>query len=200
MPDVQTMIMVRLSVTKRKRVIILWQHEHSLRDIQRQLKEEEITITLRSIQHLCAKFSKFHTIRDLTRAHKTRLLTTDMMKMVDESLQSNNKLTSKKLKTKLSEKFPSIQGVSLATIKHCRKQLGWVSTRPHYCQLLREGNKQKRKEWCQRQLDRKETFDDVIFKDQCSVQLEQHGRLRFRKEKEPRALKHCSKHPVKVHL
>ena len=68
------------------------------------------------------------------------------------------------------------------------------------CQLIREVNKQKRKEWCQRQLDNKETFDDVIFTDECSVQLEQHGKLCFRKEKEPRVLKQRPKHPVKVHI
>ena len=122
-----------------------------------------------------------------------------MMGTIEESLRSNDELTARKLRTKLSETFPNAQEVSLSTIKRCRKQLGWVCTRPHYCQLIREVNKQKRKE-CQRQLDNKETFDDVIFTDECSVQLEQHGKLCFRKEKEPRVLKQRPKHPVKVHI
>ena len=63
-----------------------------------------------------------------------------------------------------------------------------MCTRPRYCQLVREANKLKRKKWCQEQIKNKERFDDVIFTDECSVQLDHHGRLCFRKEKQPRAL------------
>lgn len=82
----------------------------------------------------------------------------------------------------------------------CRKEIGWVCTQPHYCQLITEANKIKRKEWCQRQIDNKEQFEDVIVTDECTVQLDHHGRLCFRKEKEVRALKQRPKHPAKVHL
>ena len=82
----------------------------------------------------------------------------------------------------------------------CHNEIGWVCTRPHYCQLIREANKIKRKEWCQRQIDNKEQFEDVIFTDECTVQLDRHGRLCFRKEKKVRALKQQPKHPTKVHL
>lgn len=78
--------------------------------------------------------------------------------------------------------------------------MGWVCTRPRYCQLVREANKLKRKKWCQEQIKNKERFDDVIFTDECSVQLDHHGRLCFRKEKQPRALKQRAKHPAKIHL
>ena len=58
----------------------------------------------------------------------------------------------------------------------------------------------KRKEWCEVQIKQKEQFDDVIFTDECTVQLDHHGRLCFRKEKEPRALKQRPKHPAKIHV
>ena len=38
----------------------------------------------------------------------------------------------------------------------------------------------KRKEWCKMQIKQKEQFDDVIFTDECTVQLDHHGRLCFR--------------------
>ena len=47
--------------------------------------------------------------------------------------------------------------------ERCRKEIGWVCTRPHYCQLIREANKLKRKEWCQKQLSNNEQFENVIF-------------------------------------
>ena len=50
------------------------------------------------------------------------------------------------------------------------------------------------------QIKRKEQFDDVIFTDECTVQLDHHGRLCFRKEKEPHGLKQRPKHPTKIHV
>jgi len=66
--------------------------------------------------------------------------------------------------------------------------------------LVREANKIKRKQWCQQQINNNEEFEDVIFTDECTVQLDHHGRLCFRKEREGRALKQCPKHPAKIHL
>ena len=45
-----------------------------------------------------------------------------------------------------------------------------------------------------------EKFEDVIFTDECTVQLDHHGQLCFHKEKEGRTLKQRPKHPVKVHI
>ena len=78
--------------------------------------------------------------------------------------------------------------------------MGWICTRPHYCQLIREANKFKRKEWCQKQIDNKEDFENVRFTDECTVQLDHHGQLSFRKEKELLALKQWPKHPAKIHI
>lgn len=40
----------------------------------------------------------------------------------------------------------------------------------------------------------------MIFTDECSVQLDNHGRLCFRKRGHLRKLKPRAKHPVKVHV
>ena len=179
--------MPHLDVVTRQRVIVLQRLGYSLRDIQKRLREEGAVVSLRSLQYLNAKFKKFHTIRDLHRAPKKRLLTVEMMEAIDNYLRNDDELTVSKLKRKLSEDFTSFPRISISTIKRCRKEKGWVSTRPHYCQLIREANKLKRNEWCQKQLDNNEQFENVIFSD--AVQLDQHARVCFRKEKEKRALK-----------
>ena len=97
------------------------------------------------------------------------------------------------------QRYPTLQ-VSLDTIKRARREIGWVNTRPHYCQLIRDVNKVKRKEWCEEQLANKEKFKNVIFCDECTVQLEHHGRLCFRRRLQPRRLKGRSKHPAKIHI
>jgi len=65
---------------------------------------------------------------------------------------------------------------------------------------LMQLNKRKRLLWCQEQLKWNDDFSDVIFTDECSVQLEQHSRLCFRKRLQPRRLKQRPKHPIKIHL
>ena len=141
-----------------------------------------------------------HTIQDLHRASKPRILTPEMVTVMEESLTSDDKMTARKLKNKLGEKFVELPEVSLSTIKRYRKEMGWVCTRPHYCQLIREANKLKRKEWCQKQIDNKEDFENVIFTYKCTVQLDHHRRLSFRKEKEPCVLKQQAKYLAKVHI
>ena len=45
-----------------------------------------------------------------------------------------------------------------------------------------------------------EKFADVILTDECTVQLEKHSRVCFRKKLQHRLRKQCAKHPVKVHI
>ena len=98
--------MPRLEVSTRKRVIMLQRLGYSLRDIQKRLKEEGTNVTLRSLYYLSAKFKKFHTIRDLHRTPRKRLLTAEMMTAIENSLRNDDELTARKLRRKLSEMFP----------------------------------------------------------------------------------------------
>ena len=45
-----------------------------------------------------------------------------------------------------------------------------------------------------------EDFDDAIFTDESTIQLEHHSRLCFRRHHMPRLLKQRGKHPVKIHV
>ena len=47
----------------------------------------------------------------------------------------------------LQEKWPDLS-ISLSTIKRARKDdLGWVKSKPKYCQLIRNANKDTGLEW-----------------------------------------------------
>jgi len=59
-----------------------------------------------------------------------------MKAFIEEELQKNDELTSTNIKRLLLERWPDVE-VSTSTIKCVRWQMGWVCTRPHYCQLLR---------------------------------------------------------------
>jgi len=67
--------------------------------------------------------------------------------------------------------------VSLRTVLRCRTSLGWTFRGSAYCQLIREANEVKHLEWCQRHPYSDKAFKDVIFTDECTVQLESHRRF-----------------------
>lgn len=63
-----------------------------------------------------------------------------MRDAIDEAFQQNDELTARQICALLVERWPDTQ-VSLSCIKQIRQQIGWVCTRPHYCQLLRDVRK-----------------------------------------------------------
>ena len=73
--------------------------------------------------------------------------------------------------------------ITLRTVLHCRTALGWTFCGSAYCQLIRETNKDKRLAWAQAHLH--ETFDNVTWTDECTIQLETHRRFCCRKQGEP---------------
>ena len=72
--------------------------------------------------------------------------------------------------------------VSLTTIIRKRYQMGWIYRLSACCQLIRYVNKVKRLEFLVTYLNY--TFDDAIFSDETTVQLDTHCRRCYRKEGE----------------
>ena len=97
--------------------------------------------------------------------------------LVEEQMQRDDETTATQLHSFLISKGISI---SLKTILRCRKSLGWTFRGSSYCQLIRDANKVKRLDWVLKYQD--ETFDDVIWTDESSIQLENHRQFCCRKE------------------
>ena len=129
--------MPRLSIDARARIISLFSLGYSVPSISRRLTEENVDVSVRAIYHLVEKYRSKGTIKDLPRRKRSCILSQGMRQFIDEEMQKNDELTSTKIKEMFAEKWPDIV-VSTTTIKRERRQLGWVCTRPHYCQLLRE--------------------------------------------------------------
>ena len=191
--------MPRLDLESRRRVLTLQQTGYSFKAIKEHLKEKNIIITSQSLWRLEKKFCEHGTYKNLARRKRCKKLSQVMVDFMNDKMTEDDELTSTKLRELLLENWPELT-VSLDTIKRYRRGQGWVCTRPHYCQLIRNINKRKRVAWCKEELKSKDDFADLIFSDECTVQLEQHGRLCFRKRKQPRKLKPRPKHPPKLHI
>ena len=191
--------MPRLPTSTRRTVVALWEKGMSARSIKKRLEEEQVDVSLVAIYKLLRKFKQRGTVADLPRSRTPGKLSHNQLVFIDNVLADNDELTARQIHDLLEDQWPEVK-VSLSTVKRARKDLGWIATRPKYCQLIRESNTSKRKEWCEKVLKDGDKFKDVVFTDECTVQQDSHGRLCFRKKKQPRKLKPRPKHPVKIHL
>ena len=130
--------MPRLSLEARNRVIALHQQGWKVKNIYDQLQQEGVTpVTLRAIYYLLSKYRRHQAVVDLPRRRRPRKITDEMKTFIEEMLYQDDEITAVKLKDMLASRWPEIP-VSSSTIKRVRRQMGWVCTRPKYCQLLRE--------------------------------------------------------------
>jgi len=110
---------------------------HSVRNIQTRLQEENVSISMQALYALLRKYKRHYTYVDLPRKAVPRKITHEMISKIDDLLSENDELTARQIRNRLKDQYPHLE-VSLSTIKKARKEAGWTSTRPHYCQLIRE--------------------------------------------------------------
>ena len=125
--------MAKLSNETRQRVVTLYSKGHSVIEIRRRLNEENITISRQALHKLIRSYRMGTLSQVRPRQGK---ITEEMKTVIEETLRNNDEVTSTGLKSLLVARWPELQ-VSIATIKRVRRKMGWVCTRPHYCQLLR---------------------------------------------------------------
>jgi len=128
--------MPRLSIEAR-RIVSLYFSGYSVSSIFARLEQENVEVTKRSIYNLVKKFRLKGVVQDLPKRKKARILTDEMKTFIEEELKKNDELTSTAINALLLRKWSNLR-VSTSTIKRIRREMGWVCTRPHYCQLLRE--------------------------------------------------------------
>ena len=110
-------------------------------------------------------------------------ITWKIKELAEEKMKEDDETTATQLHYMLLDNGITI---SLRTVLRCRTILGWTFRGSAYCQLIRQVNKEKRLLWAQQHTT--EAFDDVIFTDETTVQLENHRRFCCRKEGESQGI------------
>ncbi len=144
---------------------------------------------------LQCRYQKLCTIARKPGSGRPSKITEQVRRIVDEQMRRDDETTATQIHDLLMR-----HGISLniRTVLRSRQQLGCTFRGSAYCQLIRGVNKQKRLEWAlQNQAD---FFENVIFSDECSVQLETHCLRCYRKKGEKPSNKPRAKHPAKVHV
>ena len=165
---------------KKMRILYLTQEGHKPPTIAKILEEEEGMKCSRSgIAKFLKKYRETRTIARRPGSGRPTKITEEIKKIVEEQMRADDETTAHQLHALLNSKGYEL---SLCTILRCRTALGWTFRGSAYCQLIREENKQKRLGWARMYVEEAKTgFQDVIWSDESTVQLESHRRFCCRK-------------------
>jgi len=144
------------------------------------LENEGIEVTRKGVADFEKRFLATGTIARRQGSGRKTVITEEIRQVVEEQMRRDDETTASQLHVLLTALGYQL---SLRTVLRCRSLLGWTFRGSAYCQIIREENKRKRLEWCQRYKDH-DDFTDVVFTDECSVQLESHRRFSCRKRGE----------------
>lgn len=144
--------------------------------IAKLLQEEQLKASRVGVAKFIKHYQDTSTITRRPGSGRPSKVTEEIKRIVEEQMQKDDETTAYQLHQLLVSKGYSI---CLRTVLRCRRSLGWTFRGSAYCQMLREVNKAKRLQWAleNQGLD----FDDVVWTDECTVQLESHRRFCCRK-------------------
>ena len=154
---------------------------YSVAAIMRRLEEELISMSHIAVYKLLKKHKQEGNVGDQARRLRSAKLSQEQLVFIDNAMVENDELSSRQLHQRLEDRWQGLW-VSLQTVRRVRKHLGWVCTRPKYCQLIHEVNKLKCLEWSKARIEANEKFENVVS-DEYTVQLDHHGRVCFRRKK-----------------
>ena len=161
---------------KKQRILSLYLQGLKAPTIARLLQKEHLQCTRVGVHKFLAHFEMTGSINRRSGSGRPSKITAEIKAIVEEQMQQDDETTAYQLHRLLCDRGYSI---SLKTILRCRSSLGWTYRGSAYCQLIREANKVKRLNWARDHMD--DDFEDVIFTDECTVQLETHRRFCCRK-------------------
>ena len=188
--------MGKLSLYARKRIISLRSSGAKHTKIKELLETEGIKTSRSAISLFLSRYSKTGDMGDAPGSGRNTKVPPEATRFIEDKMQENDEFTSRELKEKLANEC-DIQ-ISESTIRRIRRKLGWKVENARYCQLVRDVNKIKRLAFCLKAFTEKDMFQNVIFTDETSVQMEQYARVCFHKEGTQPKRKGRPKHPLKV--
>lgn len=187
--------MVYGEYTKQRILSLYWQGVKISGIVEILVLEDGISSTNQGVRKFIKRFKETNSIARKIGSGLPPKLSPANQKIIEDAMRTDDETTATQLQHHLASHGVY---VSLTTIVRNRIQLGWTYRGSAYCQLIRRVNKDKRLDFARKYLH--DSFEDVIWSDETSVQLETHKRFCYRKVGEAPRPKPRPKHPVKVHV
>ena len=189
----------RLSAYARERIVRLWQQGSTPAQIVKKLAEEDIVTTRRTVTRRIFCWTKGAGLVDQRRSGRPSVITKNIAEYMDKMLEKDEELSSTEIHRLIARKFG--KKIPTQTIRrYLRQKLQWVVVRTKTGPMISDINKVKRMEFAKQCIAAKDTFDDVIWSDESSVQLVRHTRTVRVKVGKQQQYKPVAKHAVKVHV
>ena len=164
---------------EKRRMVSLWKEGYRAPTISKLLRSEGITASRRGIHKFLKLFAARRTIARRPGSGRPFTLTGQTKEEVERIMQEDDETTATQLHQMLIQRG---YNVSIRTVLRCRTALGWTFRGSAYCQIICEVNKTKCLDWARQHLhEREDGFQDVIWMDECTVQLEAHRRFCYQK-------------------
>ena len=165
---------------KKQRILCLYFGGYKPSTIAKFLREEGMQASRRGVDKFIQRYRQTGTIARKPGSGRPSKITSEIKAIVDEQMRTDDETTAVQLHALLKSKGYDI---SLRTILRCRTSLGWTFRGSAYCQLIRDVNKQKRLEWARTyQSEAENGFNNIIWSNECTVQLETHRKFCCRKQ------------------
>ena len=157
---------------------ILYYYSRGIRSstIVKILREEKMKASKKGVSKLIKKYIETGSLGRRPGSGRPTKITPAILTIVEDQIQRYDETTAVQLQRILLDHG---QPLSLRTILRSRSKLGWMFRGSAYCQLIRDSNKKKRLEWAKENLDTAQNnrFTDVVWTDECSIQMETHRRF-----------------------
>ena len=164
----------------KQRILYHYLRGHCAPTIACLLREESLAASRSGVDRFLKKFEETKCISRTPGSGRPTKATAEIKAIIEQKMHEDDETTAYQLHQLLITRGYNI---TLRTVLRCRTSLGWTFRGSAYCQLIQSANKTKRLAWAQKHLH--DTFDNVVWTDECTVQLETHRRFCCRKQGEP---------------
>ena len=189
----------QLSSYMRERIARLSEERKSVAEIVAILETEGRKVSHTTVRKWIFRWQSNHGLKDQHRSGRPTKVTADIAAFIESKLEEDDEITSVELQ-RLVGRFFSTE-ISAPTIRrYIRMTLEWEVVRTRFGPMISDRNKVKRHEFARMCIETKDTFEDVIWTDESSIQLTRHGRNMRVKIGKERVLKPVAKHSLKVHV
>ena len=170
---------------QKQRILFFYYQGWKAPTIAKRLKEEGLSGSRRGIDKFLKRFQETGSIARQPGQGRPSKITSEIKEMVEAQMWLDDETMAIQLHQLLISRGYNI---SKRTVLRCRTSLGWTFRGSAYCQLIRETNKAKHLDFAQKYVEEATSateFEDVVWTDEYSVQLETHRRFCCRKCGEP---------------
>ena len=162
------------------RVRILMLRHLGPTEIQKRLAVDGEKVGRAAIYNIFKKWDEHKTTANLPQAPRIREgVTIELLTFVNTMMEENDETTAKTLVSAIWDKFSL--NFSISKARRLRYDLGWVGENTKYCQLIRTANVEKRLNFAKLCIELNDQFDDVVWTDESTIQLDWNGKITFRR-------------------